>query len=88
MHTTHIDKVKAEIARLQDMEKRLRDVVADSDEETMALENADVDLGNAIRSFQDALDYAEGRKTPEPREVLPEESEAPDATFPNDDAEG
>lgn len=75
MQQQNIEKVKAEIARLKDMQVRLKDVEGDTEDESGAMFDGRSHLDFAVTYFQEALDYAEGRKTSEPREVLPEELE-------------
>jgi len=64
MKAGDIERVKAEMARLQDMLVRLEGVNGDNASESAALLEGVAGLGTVSEVFQEAVDYAEGRKTP------------------------
>jgi hypothetical protein len=91
MKAGDIERVKAEMARLQDMAVRLEIVKGENPNESAALLEGVAGLGAVSQAFQEAVDYAEGRRTAEsdlkdfelePFEPEPEPP-APEPEFPD-----
>jgi len=84
MKAGDIERVKAEMARLQDMAVRLEIVKGENPNESAALLEGVAGLGAVSQAFQEAVDYAEGRRTAESDlKDFELEPPAPEPEFPD-----